>query len=311
MKIGERPSYRQLLANPAQPTGVAWEVFSSNPQRGTLNFITPERISAAAKCIRTGRVYNLNWELTNPEPSLFQRKSCAHSLAGDLTLDSYLSHLCVQSSSHWIAPSYLHHAERGHYMGLKKISRPDANPIGIDQYAKQGIVGRGVLLDLGRHFKKQGRKMTPISQELITLADLKAALGAQNVVLQEGDILLCRTGWLTDWRTIPEFRHEVARKTLVPGLSGAPKIAEFLWDIGVAALACDNPTIEVFPFESETDNLHHRLLLNLGMPLGKLFDLDALAAACSLERRYEFLFTAAPLNLPGGTGSPANALAIL
>ncbi len=97
---------------------------------------------------------------------------------------------------------------------------------------------------------------------------------------------------------------------MIPGLSTAPKMAELLWDAGVAALASDNPTVEVFPFESDKDNLHHRLMVNLGMPLGKMFDLDALAAACNDERRYEFFFTSAPLNLPGATGSPPNALAI-
>ena len=43
---------------------------------------------------------------------------------------------------------------------------------------------------------------------------------------------------------------------------------------------------------------------------GDFFDLDALAEACGRERRYEFLFTSAPLGIPGGIGSPPNALAI-
>jgi kynurenine formamidase len=307
-----RPSYRELSANPAQPTGVAWELFPANPQRGTLNFITPERIADASKCIQTGRVFSLNWELTFPDPCLFHQKPGEHSFFEGLgsTADQ-LDRLCLQSSTHWVALSAIHHSERGHYMGLQRITRPDANPIGIDQFAKQGIVGRSVLVDIARHLKKQGRRLNSISRDPITVADLKAALATQNTVLQEGDILLCRTGWITDWRTIPEFRHDVARNPLIPGLSGAPQVAEFLWDAGIAALACDNPTIEIFPFESDTDNLHHRLVVNLGMPLGKFFDLDALAATCSLERRYEFFFTAAPLNLPGAAGSPANALAIL
>ncbi|MDB6017112.1 MAG: cyclase family protein [Pedosphaera sp.] len=311
MKTTRRPSYRELLANSAQPTGVAWGVFSASPQRGTLNFITPERIADAAKCIQSGRVFNLNWEITHPSPGLFNRKACKHNFPDDpaFTGDS-LDQFDLHGSSHWEAASHVHHSERGHYLGLKKITRPEANPIGIDQYARHGIVGRGVLVDIARHLKKQGRRLSPISRDPITLADLKAALSTQNTVLQEGDILLCRTGWLTDWRTIPEFRHDVARNPQIPGLSGAAKMAEFLWDAGIAAIASDNPTVEVYPFESDADNLHHRLLVNLGMPLGKMFDLDLLAAACNDERRYEFFFSSAPLNVPGGTGSPANALAI-
>jgi len=312
MKATKRPTYRELLANPAQPTGVAWETFPSNPQRGTLNFISPDQIAAAAKRIQSGRVFNLNWELTLPEPGLFHQKLGEHTFFEGLgsTADR-LDKFCLQSSTHWDALCAIHHPDRGHYMGLKKISRPEANPIGVDQLAKHGIVGRGVLVDIARYLKKQGRRLTPISAEPITVADLKAALAAQNTELEEGDILLCRTGWMTDWRTIPEFRHDVARNPLIPGLSGAAKIAEFLWDAGVAALACDNPTLEAFPFESDTDSLHHRLVVNLGMPLGKLFDLDALATSCSLEHRHDFFFASAPLNLPGAAGSPANALAVL
>ncbi len=312
MKTTKRPAYRELLANPAQPTGVSWEAFPANPQRGTLNFITPARIGVASERIQSGRVFNLNWELTFPDPPLFNQKPGQHTFTDSLTATAdRLDGFCPQRSTHWNALCAIHHPERGHYMGLKKITKPDANPIGIDQYARQGIVGRGVLIDVARYFRKQGRKLNPVTRELITVADLKGALAAQNLELEEGDIVLCRTGWMADWRTIPAFRHDVARNPLILGLSGAPQIAEFFWDSGVAALACDNPTVEAFPFESDTDSLHHRLVVNLGMPLGKLFDLDALAASCSLERRYDFFFTSAPLNLPGAAGSPANALAIM
>jgi hypothetical protein len=46
------------------------------------------------------------------------------------------------------------------------------------------------------------------------------------------------------------------------------------------------------------------------MALGELFDFDALATTCAQDGRYTFLFTAAPLPLVGGIGSPANAIAI-
>ena len=47
-----------------------------------------------------------------------------------------------------------------------------------------------------------------------------------------------------------------------------------------------------------------------GMPIGEMFKLAALAASCDADRRYEFFFTAAPLNKLGGVASPPNALAI-
>ena len=48
----------------------------------------------------------------------------------------------------------------------------------------------------------------------------------------------------------------------------------------------------------------------LGMPIGELWWLDGLAEDCAADGVYEFFFTSAPLNVPGGVGSPPNALAI-
>jgi kynurenine formamidase len=47
----------------------------------------------------------------------------------------------------------------------------------------------------------------------------------------------------------------------------------------------------------------------LGIAIGELFDLDALAGDCADDGVYEGLFVAAPLNKVGGSGSPANAIA--
>lgn len=56
--------------------------------------------------------------------------------------------------------------------------------------------------------------------------------------------------------------------------------------------------------------LHRRLIPGFGMPIEEFFWLDDLSAACATDRRWSFLFASAPLNVPGGVGSPANALAI-
>jgi hypothetical protein len=56
--------------------------------------------------------------------------------------------------------------------------------------------------------------------------------------------------------------------------------------------------------------MHGTIIGLWGMPIGEMFQLDALATACADDRRYEFFFTAAPLNKLGGVASPPNALAI-
>ena len=57
--------------------------------------------------------------------------------------------------------------------------------------------------------------------------------------------------------------------------------------------------------------MHALTLVAMGIWLLDNLYLDDLAAACARERRWEFLFTAAPLRLPGGTGSPVNPIAVL
>ena len=55
---------------------------------------------------------------------------------------------------------------------------------------------------------------------------------------------------------------------------------------------------------------HSLLLPMLGIPLGELFDLSALAADCAADGRYACLFVSAPPNVSHGVATPPNALAI-
>lgn len=56
--------------------------------------------------------------------------------------------------------------------------------------------------------------------------------------------------------------------------------------------------------------LHDYALAFWGMPLGEMWDLEALAAECETQQRWTFFLTSSPLNLPGGAASPPNAIAI-
>ena len=84
-----------------------------------------------------------------------------------------------------------------------------------------------------------------------------------------------------------------------------------LWNWHVAVLACDNPAVEVMPGDPAVGSLHRRLLPLLGFAFGEMLDYTVLAEELKRRGRWSFMFTAVPLNLPGGVGSPANAIAIL
>ena len=95
------------------------------------------------------------------------------------------------------------------------------------------------------------------------------------------------------------------------GLAGDEGMARYLWDGGFSAVAVDNPGVEVSPGDPWFGTLHRRLIPGLGFAIGELFTFEALAAACDAAGRHDFLFVSVPLNMPGGVGSPANAIGIL
>lgn len=92
-------------------------------------------------------------------------------------------------------------------------------------------------------------------------------------------------------------------------------------------MAADNPGLELWPPGAQLDpaeraaisadptrrhemSLHVRLLPMLGIPIGELWSLDALAEDCARDGEYRVCLVSAPLNLPNAAASPANALAV-
>jgi len=95
-----------------------------------------------------------------------------------------------------------------------------------------------------------------------------------------------------------------------PGLGIA--CVEWLHAREVAAVAADTMLVEVMPWEdaSLVLPLHMLCIRDMGLTLGEMFDLDALAADCAQDGVWEFLFSAPPLKVVGGVGSPLNPLAV-
>jgi len=279
-----------------------------------------ERTRAAAQLIETGEVYNLNGavgEWPNPSPAGRDvRPAPAHyvyELVDAVVFDDYLDGLYLQGGTQW--DGFLHVRDPG--SGRAYGASADAST-GIEAWAQRGIVGRGVLLDLASWAADAGEPIDWRSRREFSSADLSACAAAQGVEVSEGTVLLVRVGWEQGYRSLSaadRLAHapvDPRDRQPVPGLAPAEAVAELLWDWGVAAIACDNPSLEVTPYAVELcESLHVRLLARLGMPIGELWLLDRLAAACAALGRYEFFVCSVPLNLAGAVGSPANAVAIM
>jgi hypothetical protein len=300
------PSYDDLPVREGAPPGSSWGVWGDHDVLGALNLLTPQRVVAAARSIRTGRVFSLNPELTIPDPPLFHRARVRHEVTGEAggVHDDLYHEWNTQSSAQWDGFRHVGHRELGHYGGV-----PDEEH-GIHFWAERGIVGRAVLADVARWREQVGRPISPGSADPITAQDLTACLRDQGTPVETGDVLLVRTGWLCWYRGLDAAAREACAAVRVApstGLSGL-EVPRLLWNLHVAALACDNPAVEVFPPTSEF--LHTQFLPMLGIPLGELWDLDELADDCAAAGTYDAFFTSAPLNMPQGVASPPNAIAV-
>jgi kynurenine formamidase len=311
------PTYAELPQIPKTGARHAWGVFGAEDELGTLNFITPDAVVRALGSATEGRVVNLNLPLDLPQPSLIPgREAYRHGVAvRRYGRDDWLDRFYLQASSQWDSLRHIRYREFGYYGGREETDL-DASPVlGIQVMARRGIVGRGVLLDVAG-FRAQGG--TPVSAtERVGFAPdvLEQVARAEGVELAPGDILLVRTGWLAWYLERSEAERQALGGALdgtfrCPGIESGEATAEWLWNHRIAALAADNPAVEALPVEPERGFLHRLLIPLLGMPLGELWNLEELAAVCRERGRYAFLLVSAPLNLPGGVGSPANAYAI-
>jgi kynurenine formamidase len=312
------PTYDELPIRAGAPAGAAWGVFGDDDEVGTVNLLTPERVIAAAASIRSGKIFALNLPINIPDPPLFTRGKHKHTVkifpGAEFVLDDYIDNFYPQSSSQWDALAHVKHPVYGAYNGIpdNQMTGRGGMRLGIDNLARRGIAGRGVLADVARYYERVGSSIDFTKAESIPLEDVQSALEYEGVALRAGDILLIRIGWTRFYLSASEeIKAALAKETVVPGIEASQRTARWLWDNHLAAVASDSPALEALPkAANETEFLHFHMLAFFGMPIGEMWNLEALAEDCAADGRYDFFLTSAPLNVPGGIGSPPNALAI-
>ncbi len=318
MSRDDVPSFDDLPITEGAPPESSWGVFGAGDGIGCLNFLTPERIVAAARLVRDGKVFRLDAKLGFADPPLFGRAALTHTIVplGPLANDDMLDRYNTQSGTQWDGLGHVgHHTHARFYNNttVEEIREHGNRKLGIHRWANR-VVGRGVLLDAYAFRRSQGKAVAPLERDAYTLDELEAALAAQKTELTPGTILLVRTGWMEAYEALsPEEKRAIAPfdKIRSIGVEPSRRVAAWLWDHRVAAIATDSPAVEPLPMQLGDDNLlHYRALPLLGLPLGELFVLAPLAEDCARDGRYEFMLVSAPLNVEGGIASPPNAVAI-
>ena len=112
-----------------------------------------------------------------------------------------------------------------------------------------------------------------------------------------------------------QVKNRLHGNVTAPGIEHTEAVCEYLWNSHAAAIASDTYGVEVFPADSSSQAhpfgfLHNMLIGQFGMALGELWWLSDLAADCAADGVYDMFAVSAPMNAPGGIGSPANAVAI-
>ncbi|GHG52236.1 cyclase family protein [Streptomyces griseocarneus] len=279
-------------------------------ERGAWNRVTGEHVRRAVALVESGSVVPMArpWD-TVPGPD--NGKPALHYMSdlGDVEAPEPSTHKdFIGADYHGKAVSHLdalsHVAYRGRLYGgggaRELVGAGGARFGGVS--ALGPLVTRGVLLDLpavfGTAWLEPGRA--------VRAADVVAAEAALGVEIGEGDAVLLRVGRFRRRRELGAWDADAACAGL--HVDAVPLLAER----GIALLGSDGDNdVRPSPVEGVHSPVHVLAVAAMGVPLLDNLDLEALSAACAGAGRYAFLLLVAPLNIPGGTGSPVTPVAVL
>ncbi len=288
-----------------------WGRWGKDDQRGALNFITDKKRASAARLVQTGETVSLALPLA-VTPAADNPTPVTHLIvqAGIDSDRAWLPHAAdyFAITFHGMANTHIdalcHVFWQGKmYNGFSagEVGSHGAHKCAID-VARQGLVSRGVLLDIPKLRKVEWLE----PGDRILARELDAAEKEHGVRVEEGDVLLIRTGRAR--RRKSKGAWDPNREGL-PGLD--PACLPWIHERRVAMLGSDAVS-DVLPsgYQDVLLPIHVCTLVAMGVHLLDNADFDALAETCARLGRYEFMFATAPLILERGTGSPVNPIAI-
>jgi kynurenine formamidase len=329
-----------------RPEGSNWGDFGPDDQLGRLNLITPEKVREAMAEVSTGLTFCLSLPLDLPggnvlnparkpprlKPTerefgpVFLHEFREEYATTDVACDDQVT-LALQYSTHWDALAHIgsrfdadddgeaeivfyngFRGDREFHCSTQNGGHSHAAKLGIDNMAAHGVQGRGVMIDLQRHF---GDGRTAVGYE-----QLMQVCEVDGIEVEPGDIVCLHTGFaerLVEMGGKPDGEILKQFGAVLDGFD--IRLLNWIRRTGLAALAADNYAVEHRPYEFAGDGcsallpLHELCLFKLGIHLGELWRLTPLAKWLHASGRSRFLLTAPPLRLPGAVGSPLTPIA--
>lgn len=313
------PDLTDLLAD--APSN--WGKWGPDDEVGSLNYLGPEQVLAAARLVTSGKVFTLQRLIGDPkgdpvwpgrtpaertqilDESNWDEGAGGPAYPGGLHYADDKISAFLQGSTQYDALGHVWfdgklwngYDARTTIGGLDKAS--------VQPIAERGIVGRAVLLDMARFLGKDNLD----SAETFTHVDLLACAKAQGITIEKRDILIIRTNFLKLFFDLGDKFYEGFCE---PGLVYSPELVAWFQDMEIPNLVTDTIANEVTfdPHNGVALVLHNALMRNLGVTLTEIADLELLAEDCAADKQYAFLYVAAPLKVAKGSGSPVNPVVI-
>jgi kynurenine formamidase len=282
-----------------------WGRWGNDDELGAINLITAEKRRQAAGLVRAGVSVSLARDVEkekasdNPQPFLHEMIRSGLDET-QFSVDRYS--VAYHGYAHTHMDSLCHMFHEGKM--FNGFAQQQVTPQGAGKLAvlnfKRGIFTRGILMDMAR--LKGVESLEPGTP--IYPADLEAWEKQAGMKVSSGDVIFIRTG---RW-ALRDAKGPWPASQKSAGLHAS--CARWLKQRDVAALGSDAAS-DVMPSGVEGVNqpIHQLVLIAMGMPIFDNCDLEALSQEAARQSRWEFLLTAAPLAVGGGTGSPLNPIA--
>jgi kynurenine formamidase len=299
--------------------GFGW-VYGPKDEVGALQAVTsPEAVARALRGVKTGRVFDLGVRVDqssfkwpghsptqimtyrNPEGVKRQKDvesfakskkglgwhSCALFISDNVgTQIDGLGHITTGADNHWY--NGFKEADWGGNFGIR---RADADTI-------PPVIGRAVMIDVAAW---KGVDALPANYG-IGSKDLQAALAAQKVDVEPGDIVLIRTGTLRYWGETGADHAKLAQHDSAGiTLEGAKWLVE---QKGAVLIGADTSGTEVGDdpaLPGATIPVHEYLLVEQGVHIGEFHYLEDL----SRNKIYRFTYVAMTNRLKGTVAGTA------
>jgi kynurenine formamidase len=283
-----------------------WGRWGKADEMGAVNLITAAKRKQAAALVREGASFSLSRDaekeksIDNPAPFGHEMLRTGINNPGTSSGDRFT--IAHHGYAHTHMDSLCHFFYEGKmFDGIPQetVTASGAQKLGIQNF-KNGIVTRGILMDIPRlknvDYLEPGTPIYP--------ADLDAWEKQAHVKVASGDVIFIRTGrWALRAAKGP---WAVSQKSA--GLHAS--CAKWLKSRDVAILGSDAAS-DVMPsgVEGVAQPIHTLVLVAMGMPIFDNCDLELLSREAAKRQRWEFMLTAAPLAVPGATGSALNPIA--